>query len=131
MVVGVFAGSIVLASPANAQPEVSSLVIGEGQLVSRGVAADLPVTIVCTGTIESLTVEVSQRVSQSRVAFGSGFLDQPVACTGTEQTITIRAQTISTAFKNGIALATASAGVCDEAGNCTFPSTTSEIRLRK
>jgi hypothetical protein len=77
-----------------------------------------------------VSVELSQRVAQGRVASGFGDTDGQVACTGTEQTITVRVHALFAAFKNGAALATATVGVCD-AGECTFQSTTNEIRVGK
>jgi uncharacterized membrane protein len=130
IVMGLLVAALAVASPANAQPVLSSVVIGDGRLVARGAAVDVPVTVVCTGTVASVNVELSQRVAQGRVATGFGQTDGATPCTGTEQTITVRANAVLAAFKNGAALATATVGVCDGA-ECTFASTTNEIRLRK
>jgi hypothetical protein len=128
----VLAASTTFASPANAQEPISSLVSGNGQLVSRGVAVDVPVTIVCDPGlfITSLRVDLSQRLSERRTATGIGN-GGGQRCTGAEQTITVRVQAFSFAFKNGMAEAQASLLVCDEEQSfCDFASSTDEIRLR-
>jgi hypothetical protein len=131
----VLVASLSLASPAHAQEEsISLLVSGDGRLVTRGVAADVPVTIVCEQGlfITNLRVDLSQRVAQGLLASGSGEVSGP-ACTGTEQTITVRVRALSgLAFKNGVAVAQASLTVCDEIFSfCDFARTSDEIWLRK
>ena len=119
-----------------AQPNVLTVDIGDGRLISKGVAVDVPVTVVCeNGSISALFVSLRQRVSQGRIASGSGTgVSQLVPCTGEPQTFDVRVfpDTGSPAFKTGEALATVSVSVCDETtGECVFPSFQPVIRVGK
>ena len=110
--------------------------IGTGRLVAKGAAVDVPVTYTCgPGDLDFgyLFVNLSQRTQQGRLAQGFGFTDD-IVCDGTPHTVIVRVTpdpySGSTAFKSGVALATATLVVRLEGFTTEEESVSEEIRLR-
>jgi hypothetical protein len=83
------------------------------QLVAKGAAVDVSVTVTCDATAADVSVVVSQRYG-THVAQGSGFTT--VSCTGSAQTLVVRvpASSSGSAFKqNQRTVATAELFGCD------------------
>jgi hypothetical protein len=132
---GVFAASLSLmsvAAPANAAV-VAILDVGQGTLLEKGMAAEVPVTLVCDpgSVLAQADVSLHQKVSQGRVTRGFGFTD--FTCTGQSQTVTVTA-TVSDAvnipFKNGIAVADVTLIACPQDSSCDVVTIRREIFLK-
>jgi hypothetical protein len=133
---GALAASIsVLPAVGQFSPPHPVVDIGTGRLVAKGVAVDVPVTYTCgPGDLVYgyLSVQVSQRTQQGRLAQGYGFTDD-IVCDGTPQTVIMRVRAEpfgGSAFKSGVALASATLVIRLEGFGQEVESVSEEIRLR-
>ena len=120
------------ASPAQAVP-ATLVSAGPGILVAGGAAVDVPVTFVCDTdpalTIAIPVVQVTQRVSDGRIAGGGG--NDQLSCTKQAQTVTIRVVPNMMAFNEGAAAASVYLQTCSAQFQCTTVINNTEITLAK
>jgi hypothetical protein len=82
-------GATLVATPPAAAAEMRVAIRADGAVQARGAAMVVIVTATCDpGTRPTLTVEVTQRLADRRVARGSGF-GAPVNCTGAPEVMRI------------------------------------------
>lgn len=104
--------AVVAPSAAFAQTaSASSIEVGDGALISEGLAIDLPVTATCAtpfsdgyGVPGTVTLTVRQIVGD---AVASSYAQRQVLCDGTPQNLTIRAYASFAPFAPDVALVTA------------------------
>jgi hypothetical protein len=123
------------AGPANAQ--TGSIAVGPtAELVARGVAVDVPLTVslTCEEGFDVGLVEVTVLQAHGQgIATGSG--QETFTCDGTTQTITVRAVAGTARFHGGSALVTAALLQCQDFDGgllCEYVGidTSEQIRIR-
>ncbi|MEV8441016.1 hypothetical protein AB0425_26870 [Actinosynnema sp. NPDC051121] len=105
---GVLASVLPSAADVSAQsPSAPALqVLSPADRLARGAAVDVDVSVTCpTGWSNYVNLRLTQRVGQG-IANGSGYVQ--FTCTGTAQTLTINVHAQASAFRAGVAFASAS-----------------------
>lgn len=135
-ITGVFAALTLMsvAAPAHAA-DLTILDIGNGTLVRKGIAVEVPVTFVCPAdSIETgLNLEVREDYGNGDfAAAGQGVVG--FTCTGETQTITVTAPATSKGgavpLKIGKATATVLMQVCSPTFDCPQVEITTEIKIK-
>jgi hypothetical protein len=123
---------VTIATPAQAAP-AALVSAGPGILVADGAAVDVPVTFVCDSDpaliIAIPVVQITQRVSEGRIAGGGG--NDQLSCTKQAQTVTIRVIPNMMAFNEGAAAASVYLQTCSAQFQCSAVITHTEITLAK
>lgn len=127
---GLTLGMPALAAVGESSPPASAVHIRDNvALLARGVAATVPLRVVCpAGERASLSASLSEASGKT---ITSGFGSTTVLCTGSTQRVVVSVAAQLRPFKSGPALATAQVSGCSffPGPGCTFANDSRVVRL--
>jgi hypothetical protein len=130
-------GMAVLSIPTLATAATTINVVDQAQLLAKGAGVFVSVEITCNpsfgpgSNLSSASVSLFQRAG-SGINQGFGFISDTINCDGAPQTFQILVPASGKVFRQGPAIAQASAFVCDPSFSfCESAQVTEEIQLVK